>query len=175
MYVHAFTRVSFGEGLEREALHTLGEGLAPLFAIAAPRERTALLVASDNAGSATSVRFWADALRTGVALASPELFPWCLANAPCGALARRLGITGPNSTLLGEADALTAAFDAATDLFASRRIDAAFIVAISFADARGAGVALALHLVDGGSLPALPTGALRRAIDRLADRLATPG
>lgn len=175
MRVQAFTRVGVDQRLEREALQTLGEGLATLFDIAVPRERTALLLASDNAGSASSVQFWADAKRTGVALASPELFPWCLANAPCGALARRFGITGPNSTLLGQADALAAAFDAAADLFTRRQVDAALIVAVSFADACGAGVALGLHLVDGGSLPAPPAGSLRRAIDALADRLATPG
>lgn len=86
----------------------------------APLDRVALCVASSNAGSGTSQRFWADARRVGVALANPAVFPWCLANAACGALARRFGATGPNFTHLGEAEAMLSAFDCALVLKASR-------------------------------------------------------
>lgn len=61
---------------------------------------TALLVVTEDAGGATAVKFYADALATGPALASPAAFPWCLANAPCATMARRFGITGPNVTWL---------------------------------------------------------------------------
>ena len=61
---------------------------------------TALLVLTEDAGSATAARFYADALATGPALASPAAFPWCLANAPCATIARRFGLTGPNVTWL---------------------------------------------------------------------------
>ena len=61
---------------------------------------TALLVLTEDAGSATAAKFYADALATGPALASPAAFPWCLANAPCATIARRFGLTGPNVTWL---------------------------------------------------------------------------
>jgi 3-oxoacyl-(acyl-carrier-protein) synthase len=78
------------------------------------------------------VRFWADAVKSGVALASPELFPWCLANAPCGALARRFGITGPNATWLGGDAALPAAAAAAATSLAEGRVRRVFVVAVDF-------------------------------------------
>lgn len=181
MFVDAWCTLDFDAALEREALEQVAEGLAPLFDIGlAPHDRAALLVASDNAGSGTSVQFWADAQRTGVALASPELFPWCLANAPCGALARRFQITGPNLTLLGEADALVAALDSAADLFDARRIDLAFVLALSFVAGPTPGRALALRLKGGappGPWPAdaaamlAQVSSLRDAIDILATRL----
>lgn len=46
----------------------------------------------------TALRFCAEALEVGPALASPAAFPRCLANAPCAAIARRFGMTGPNAT-----------------------------------------------------------------------------
>jgi hypothetical protein len=177
MLLDALRLLDFDAGLEREAMEQIGDGIAPLFEIAVPRERIGLLFVSDNAGSATSLKFWADALRTGVGLASPELFPWCLANAPCGALARRFAITGPNSTLLGEADALHAALDTSADLFAQGSIDSAMIVATCFAADGQPGRAIALRLrpedgaQDGAGLVALAQAcaapALRGAIDRL--------
>ena len=63
---------------------------------------TSLLVLTEDAGSATAQTFFADALATGPALASPAAFPWCLANAPCATIARRFGIVGPNVTWLVE-------------------------------------------------------------------------
>lgn len=88
---------------EQAALDAVLDGLAPAFGEALPPggERPhALLVLAEDAGSTTAVRFWADALATGLPLASPGAFPWCLANAPAGALARRFAITGPNFTWL---------------------------------------------------------------------------
>lgn len=135
MEIAAHCSASVDALLEREAVEAAFTTLAPLFEFDGARERSALFVVSSNAGSATSMRFWADAVRTGVALASPELFPWCLANAPCGALARRFGITGPNFTVLGEADALAGTLQAAADELAASRVEVVSIVAIEFADA----------------------------------------
>lgn len=175
MFVGAHRFLDFDARLEREAMDQIADGIAPLFD--APGGRIGLIVASDNAGTATSVQFWADALRTGVAFAGPELFPWCLANAPCGALARRFGITGPNSTLLGEADALLAALDTGEELLAQDRVDAAVIVAVCFASAGQHGRAMALRLQDGGGerhepgLAALCRLSLRGAIDMIYSRI----
>ena len=135
MEITAHCSASVDGLLEREAVEAAFSALAPLFEFEGARDHTALFVVSSNAGSATSMRFWADAVRTGVALASPELFPWCLANAPCGAIARRFGITGPNFTCLGEADALTGALQASADELAAARVEVALVVAFEFADA----------------------------------------
>lgn len=161
----------FDAALEREAVEALGDLLAEQFDSDTPPDRVALVVVSDNAGSATSLRFWSEAQRTGVALASPELFPWCLANAPCGALARRFGVTGPNVTLLGEAEALAAGCDHASDLLAAGNADAVVLLAISFAEPPGAGVARAWRLASREAAsalrgaPASRTQTLRSAID----------
>ncbi len=133
MHIDAVCSFSFDTPLEREAMAQIGEGLAALFDIDVPRKRIGLIVVSDNAGSATALRFWTEALRVGVDFASPELFPWCLANAPCGALARHFHITGPNATLLGAGDALSAALDSAADMLVQQRVDCAMVVALSFA------------------------------------------
>jgi len=145
-------RTTFDARLEREATQAVGDAIAALFEAGPSGDRLALVVVSDNAGTATSVQFWADAQRTGVALASPELFPWCLANAPCGALARRFGVTGPNLTLLGEAEALEAAFDHADALLSAGRVDAVVVLAMTFVQdgAPGEAVAWRIHCADAG-------------------------
>lgn len=132
--LQAHCALYFVAPLEREAVEAIAPALAPLFERdGAPAHRMGLYLASSDAGAATSLRFWSEARRTGLALANPELFPWCLANAPCGALARRFGVTGPNHSLLGEADALLAAFDAALEALVSERIDIAVVVALVMA------------------------------------------
>ena len=138
MRLVAHTRLPLSAALEREAVDVIApliaDLLAPLIAPGAPRDRVGLFVVSSNAGAPTSLRFWAEAQRTGLALASPELFPWCLANAPCGALSRHLGITGPNFTFLGGATALADAVEAADDLLNGGRIDHGLVVMLEFAD-----------------------------------------
>jgi hypothetical protein len=119
------------DALERDALDTVLESLDELFTGAAGPS-SAIFLASNDAGSRTALRFWADAQRTGVAVANPELFPWCLANAPCGALARRFGITGPNATWLGGRDALEASWAAAETHLARGAVHRAFVVALDF-------------------------------------------
>ncbi|MBT2323662.1 hypothetical protein J7E62_15035 [Variovorax paradoxus] len=88
---------------EQAALEAVLDALAPLFEaspLAEGERRGALLVVTEDAGSATAVQFWRDALEAGPALARPGAFPWCLANAPGATVARRFGITGPNVTWL---------------------------------------------------------------------------
>lgn len=119
------------DALERDALGAVLESLAELFTGAGGPE-SALFVASNDAGSRTALRFWADAQRTGVGLANPELFPWCLANASCGALARRFGITGPNATWLGQSDAMEAAWTAAESHLSRGGTRLALVVALDF-------------------------------------------
>lgn len=97
----AAAALAAGDG-EQRAFEAAVDALACAFEDASEgARRGALLVASEDAGSATALQFWRDALATGPALASPGAFPWCLANAPCGALARRFGIVGPSATWLG--------------------------------------------------------------------------
>jgi len=185
MEIAAHCSASIDAALEREAVEAAFAALAPLFEFEGSRERAALVVVSSNAGSATSMRFWADALRTGVALASPELFPWCLANAPCGAIARRFGITEPNFTCLGEAEALAGALQAAADELAAARVEVAVVVAFEFADtvhARadmlglrigGGGRARGLRLEPAALASAGPS--LRAAISALSELLRALG
>lgn len=161
MQIDAYCSLDFDAPLEREATAQIADGLSDLFDTGPPRERIALIVASDNAGTATSTRFWSEAVRTGVAVASPELFPWCLANAPCGALARHFRITGPNSTLLGESDALLSSLVAALDQIELGRVDIAVVIALSFANRYDAGKALALRLRAGIGAFTLDLEALR--------------
>ena len=99
---------------EQASLEAVLDCLAPLFerAPSTDGERDgALLVISDDAGTGTTVQFWRDALATGLGVASPGAFPWCLANAPCATIARRFGITGPNLTWLASFDDPSAAFE----------------------------------------------------------------
>lgn len=185
MEIAAHCSASIDALLEREAVEAAFTALAPLFEFDSARDRAALFVVSSNAGSATAMRFWADSVRTGVAFASPELFPWCLANAPCGALARRFGITGPNFTCLGEAEALAGALQAAADELAAARVEVALVVAFEFADtvhARaellglrigGGGRARALHLEPAAVESAGPS--LRSAISALSELLGALG
>lgn len=104
-----------GAASEQESLAAVLDDLAPMFE-AVPltdgEREGALLVVSDDAGSATAVTFWRHALSTGLAVASPAAFPWCLANAPCAAIAQRFGVTGPNLTWLASFSDLRAAFAA---------------------------------------------------------------
>jgi len=108
---------------EQESLEAVLDDLAPIFEtvpIVDGEREGALIVVSDDAGSATAVKFWRDALSTGLAVASPAAFPWCLANAPCAAIAQRFGVTGPNLTwLVSFADPRTA-FDGPAAWLADR-------------------------------------------------------
>ena len=124
--------IELPSSLEQEAVSSALDALAPLFA-GASGDHSGLFLASPNAGNATALRFWADAMQAGVALASPQLFPWCLANAPCAALARHFGITGPSTTWLGGDDAIASARSAAELAVSTGRVKSAFVVSVVFA------------------------------------------
>ena len=167
MRVDACQPLAFDARLEREAMVQIADGMAAVFDTDTPPERMGLIVASDNAGTATSVQFWSDAVRTGVAVASPELFPWCVANAPCGALARHFRVTGPNVTLLGESDALIAALDTASESIEEGQVDAMVVIALSFGNDRAGGRAVALRVGAGEGLYDFDLDQLRTTVRSL--------
>lgn len=118
---------------EKELLPGIGEQLAGLFQPAAAPGRSGLYLVSANAGFQSSLLFWSEAKRSGIGVANPELFPWTLANAPCGWLARQFDITGPNYTFTGKTEALTAALVQAEEHLQLQFIDTAFVIALDFA------------------------------------------
>jgi 3-oxoacyl-(acyl-carrier-protein) synthase len=90
----------------------------------------ALLVATLDSGARESVRFWRESGETGLAFANPRAFPWTLANSPAGRIAQELGIRGPTFTLVGGAEALTAALDGALEELETGRAKRALVVAL---------------------------------------------
>lgn len=119
---------------ERETMPALAALIAPLFE-PPPSSGAGLYVVSSNAGFHSAVQFWSDARRTGLAVASPELFPWTLANAPCGWLARHFRITGPNFTYAGGPEAAASAVMQAKDDLQAGRTSCAWILVLEFAQA----------------------------------------
>ena len=81
----------------------------------------ALCVATLDAGARESVHFWRESLATGLAFANPRPFAWTLSNSPTGRIAQRLGVRGPTFTLVGRAEALTAALQHALAELDARR------------------------------------------------------
>lgn len=130
------TRLSgnLGFASESETMPALADLIAPLFE-PPPLLVGGLYVVSSNAGFSSAVKFWSEARRTGLAVASPELFPWTLANAPCGWLARHFRITGPNFTYHGGAEATAAAVTQAKDDLRAARTTGAWIITLEFAQA----------------------------------------
>ena len=61
---------------------------------------SAVYFISPNAGAFSSIAFWKNALAHSPRFANPGIFPWTLANATSGYIARRFLITGPNYTLI---------------------------------------------------------------------------
>ncbi|MBP6697341.1 MAG: hypothetical protein KA175_06965 [Flavobacteriales bacterium] len=119
-------------------------------------DRTGLIVVSSNAGVRPALQFWSRALEQGLAFASPELFPWTLANAPCGWLARHFRITGPNFTFMGNAAALAAAMDEAADLLIPGRMHDVVVIALDSGDAAQAPTTFAgIRLTNEATGPAL--------------------
>lgn len=60
--------------------------------------QTAIYFISSNAGTFSSIAFWENALEHSPRFANPRIFPWTLANATSGYIARKFSITGPNYT-----------------------------------------------------------------------------
>jgi hypothetical protein len=148
IYIEKHVRATLPAGLEPVVMPALSEALAALFPQGAAPERSGLYVATDNAGSSCALAFWAEAQRVGVGLASPELFPWCLANAPCGWLARQFQIRGPNATFVGRAGAWLSALQQASLHLQQERIDRAFVVGLHFSEL-GSGLCCASRLSRG--------------------------
>ncbi len=105
-------------------------------------------MATLDSGARESVHFWKTSLAQGLAFANPRPFPWTLANSPTGRIAQSLGIRGPTYTIIGRADALTAALDQALEELAAgraRRVLVAALDGITLQETRLA----AVLLVDG--------------------------
>jgi len=63
-------------------------------------KQSAVYFISSNAGTFSSIAFWENALEHSPRFANPGIFPWTLANATSGYIARRFSITGPNYTII---------------------------------------------------------------------------
>lgn len=147
IYLEGFFRGRLLYAPEKETLPRLGERLAPLFEPPVAPGRSGLYLASGNAGFQSSLLFWAEAQRSGVAVANPELFPWTLANAPCGWLARHFQVTGPNFTFTGGGEASVAALEQACTHLREKLVDAAWVVGLDFAQRpRGRTTVVAVRL-----------------------------
>jgi hypothetical protein len=134
IYLAQYSHGSLAHAGDKVTLPKLGARLTGMFRSPFDPTRAGLYIVSANAGFQSSLTFWIEAQRNGIAFASPELFPWTLANAAGGWLARHFGITGPNATYTGQVEALLAAFEqAAEHLTTEDQIDTAWIVAIDFA------------------------------------------
>lgn len=133
IYLERYLRGSLAQALDKVTLPKLGARLAVIFKPSGDSDRSGLYVVSANAGFQSSLLFWTEAQRSGIGFANPELFPWTLANAPGGWLARHFGITGPNATYTGHVEALFAALEQAGEHLTEARIDTAWIVAVDFA------------------------------------------
>jgi hypothetical protein len=131
--IEKYSRGTLTYASEKETLPRLARRLQGLFDQAAAPDRSGLFLASSNAGFQSAVQFWADARRSGLAVANPELFPWTLANATGGYLSRHFKISGPNATYTGHQEALLAAVQQAREQLQLGRIDTAWIVAVDFA------------------------------------------
>lgn len=89
----------------------IARAIEPLLSPAIAPEKRGLYLATADAGIADTLQFWAAALAETPRFASPANFPFCLANAPAGQLARELCLRGPCYTLVGAAEAVDAAID----------------------------------------------------------------
>ena len=133
-------------------------GLAPWAAarlVEAGVHADGLYVATATAGGREAVTFFREGLATGLAFASPRLFPWTLANSVTGAIALALGIRGPTYTLVGGSSALEAAFEHAADDLAGGLVSTALVVGV---DAGPEGLRLAAVTTADGVPPPLAPG-----------------
>lgn len=113
------------------AAEQVAEGLRALWG-QLPRpiapERLGLWVATEDVGAEASRGLWSSALTVGPAFASPQLFPWTLASSLGGHVARRLNLRGPNTTLVGGAEASAAALFFAMSTILDNDIDFALVL-----------------------------------------------
>ncbi|QCX01018.1 hypothetical protein FGM00_13180 [Aggregatimonas sangjinii] len=64
--------------------------------------KSAVYLLTNTAGSNSSVQLWANALEHSPRFANPNMFPWTLANATAGYIAREFLIEGPNYTIVSK-------------------------------------------------------------------------
>ena len=133
IYLERYLRGGLAQASDKVTLPKLGARMAVIFQPPVDPDHSGLYVVSANAGFQSSLLFWTEAQRSGIGFANPELFPWTLANAPGGWLARHFGIRGPNATYTGQVEALFAALEQAGEDLTEKRIDTAWIVAVDFA------------------------------------------
>jgi len=91
-------------------------------------ENTGLYLATSDAGIATSVNFWQDAITHGPGLVGPRLFPFTLANSPASCLTQILNIKGPCITLVGEKKLIPILEEMARDDYLNDRIKQALVI-----------------------------------------------
>lgn len=140
----------------------------------------ALYVATLDSGARESVHFWKASRASGLAFANPRPFPWTLANSPAGRIAQNLGVRGPTFTIVGRAEALTAALEQALEELGSGRVRRVLVAAldgITLEETRLAAVSLVD--VDGAeslttvAASARPTQTAIVAHDTASETLAT--
>jgi hypothetical protein len=90
----------------------------------------ALCVATLDSGARESMHFWRASRASGLAFANPRPVPWALSTSATGRIARELDVRGPTYTIVGRADALTAALEHALDELASRRARRVLVAAL---------------------------------------------
>lgn len=133
IFIGGYRSVSLRFASEKETLPRLAKLVEEFFQPLANPDEAGLYLVSANAGFQSSVQFWTDARRSGLSVASPELFPWTLANAAAAWLAREFQITGPNFTYMGQTQALFDALGQARDHLLGGLIATAWVVALDFA------------------------------------------
>ncbi|MFN0175388.1 MAG: hypothetical protein ACKVU0_12115 [Saprospiraceae bacterium] len=127
-----FIQLPFAD--EKETMDVVNAQLLKVFGLPAAPEKTGIYLISTNAGFYSSVAFWKEVLDKGPGLANPERFPWTLANAPCGAMSRAFGITGPNYTFTGSSIDLPVVLEQIEFDVRQGIIDQAWLIAITFAE-----------------------------------------
>lgn len=125
-----FAQIPFAD--EKETLDSANTMLLEAFGKPIDPVGTGIYLISSNAGFYSSVAFWKEVLDKGPGLANPERFPWTLANAPCGAIARAFGIQGPNYTFNGSAIDLPVLLEQIDFDLSQQLISCAWLVAIDF-------------------------------------------
>lgn len=119
-----------GETVAAWVAARLGEVEPPL-----PRgDRVALHVATPDSGSREALAFWRAAHVTGFALAAPGAFPWTLSNSVTGRVSLALGVTGPCTTWVGGAEAVTEAEVGARLDVEDGLVDSALVVTVAGTD-----------------------------------------
>lgn len=136
---------------EEAALDQLAGQIGQLLDAAYEPDTAALYVASSNLGFHSATEFWAEARRVGLGVASPALFPWTLANAACGSIARRFRFRGPSFTFTGRRAAAMAALSQAHSDLAWGRASTGCVVGIDLELRESKRAALGAFRIDAAS------------------------